>query len=177
MMRSLRWRTLALLAIAELLGMSLWFSGSAVVPALAREWNLSRKRRQLANPLSSTRIRGRHASQRAVQSSRHHQFETSVRVDRDRGGFGERRFRIVRPRCWHSDHSAVLNGNVSGRSLSAGDEDSGDVVSLRSRSRTRCFGRFADTRQSGAVFDQWHWQRELADECRAGFVCWPWPVR
>jgi MFS family permease len=30
-----------LLAIAELLGMSLWFSGSAVVPALAREWNLS----------------------------------------------------------------------------------------------------------------------------------------
>ena len=36
-----RWRTLALLAIAELLGMSLWFSGSAVVPALAREWSLS----------------------------------------------------------------------------------------------------------------------------------------
>lgn len=32
---------LALVAIAELLGMSLWFSGSAVVPALVREWNLS----------------------------------------------------------------------------------------------------------------------------------------
>ena len=29
-----------MLAIAELLGMSLWFSGSAVVPALAREWKL-----------------------------------------------------------------------------------------------------------------------------------------
>jgi MFS family permease len=36
-----RWRTLALLAIAELLGMSLWFSGSAVVPALVTEWKLS----------------------------------------------------------------------------------------------------------------------------------------
>ena len=36
-----RWRTLALLAIAELLGMSLWFSGSAVAPALTREWHLS----------------------------------------------------------------------------------------------------------------------------------------
>src|SRR5437016_12741758 len=36
-----RWRTLAVLAIAELLGMSLWFSGSAVVPALTKEWNLS----------------------------------------------------------------------------------------------------------------------------------------
>src|SRR5438445_9224453 len=35
-----RWRTLAVLAIAELLGMSLWFSGSAVVPALTKEWNL-----------------------------------------------------------------------------------------------------------------------------------------
>jgi MFS family permease len=36
-----RWRTLALLAVAELFGMSLWFSGSAVVPALTREWHLS----------------------------------------------------------------------------------------------------------------------------------------
>src|SRR5260221_2381462 len=31
---------LALLAMAELLGMSLWFSGSAVVPALIKEWHL-----------------------------------------------------------------------------------------------------------------------------------------
>jgi MFS family permease len=38
---SARWRTLALLGIAELLSMSLWFSGSAVVPALAREWQIS----------------------------------------------------------------------------------------------------------------------------------------
>jgi MFS family permease len=36
-----RWRALTLLAAAELLGMALWFSGSAVVPALDREWNLS----------------------------------------------------------------------------------------------------------------------------------------
>jgi len=36
-----RWRTLALLSIAELLAMSLWFSASAVVPALRVEWGLS----------------------------------------------------------------------------------------------------------------------------------------
>src|SRR5688500_3502498 len=36
-----RWRILALLSIAELLAMSLWFSGSAVVPALRSEWTLS----------------------------------------------------------------------------------------------------------------------------------------
>ncbi len=36
-----RWRALTLLSIAELLGMSLWFSGSAVVPALREEWSLS----------------------------------------------------------------------------------------------------------------------------------------
>jgi MFS family permease len=36
-----KWRALALLAIAELFGMSLWFSGSAVVPALTKEWHLT----------------------------------------------------------------------------------------------------------------------------------------
>jgi MFS family permease len=36
-----RWRALALLSLAELLGMSLWFSAAAVVPALRDEWKLS----------------------------------------------------------------------------------------------------------------------------------------
>src|SRR5437762_3483618 len=35
-----RWRALVLLSIAELLGMSLWFSASAVVPSLKAEWHL-----------------------------------------------------------------------------------------------------------------------------------------
>ncbi len=38
---SARWRALFLLSFAELLGMSLWFSAAAVVPALRAEWNLS----------------------------------------------------------------------------------------------------------------------------------------
>ena len=38
---SARWRALALIAGAELLAMSLWFSGSAVAPALKAEWRLS----------------------------------------------------------------------------------------------------------------------------------------
>jgi MFS family permease len=36
-----RWRILALLSLAELLGMSLWFSASAVSPQLALRWDLS----------------------------------------------------------------------------------------------------------------------------------------
>ena len=36
-----RWRALFLLAAAELLAMSLWFSGSAAVPALRAEWGLA----------------------------------------------------------------------------------------------------------------------------------------
>src|SRR5437588_2210837 len=36
-----RWRALALLGAAELLAMSLWFSASAVAPALRAEWQLS----------------------------------------------------------------------------------------------------------------------------------------
>ena len=36
-----KWHALVLLSLAELFGMALWFSGSAVVPALSHEWNLS----------------------------------------------------------------------------------------------------------------------------------------
>ncbi|MCC6241609.1 MAG: MFS transporter [Gemmatimonadaceae bacterium] len=36
-----RWRMLAVIAVAELLGMALWFTGSAVGPTLASAWQLS----------------------------------------------------------------------------------------------------------------------------------------
>jgi MFS family permease len=36
-----QWRMLAILSIAELLGMSLWFAGSAVAPQLAEQWSLT----------------------------------------------------------------------------------------------------------------------------------------
>ncbi|MGH9942890.1 MAG: MFS transporter [Pyrinomonadaceae bacterium] len=39
-MPSSKWRTLLLLALAELLGMAVWFSASAVVPALTAAWQL-----------------------------------------------------------------------------------------------------------------------------------------
>ena len=38
---SAQWRALGFLALAELLGMTLWFSASAVVPTLEQEWGLS----------------------------------------------------------------------------------------------------------------------------------------
>jgi MFS family permease len=40
-MKLSKWRTLLLLALAELLGMAVWFSASAVVPALTGAWSLS----------------------------------------------------------------------------------------------------------------------------------------
>ncbi|MGB2868899.1 MAG: MFS transporter [Bacteroidota bacterium] len=36
-----KWRTLALLSVAELLGMSVWFSASSVIPLLVSQWHLS----------------------------------------------------------------------------------------------------------------------------------------
>jgi MFS family permease len=36
-----RWRALTVLSVAQLLSMSLWFSGAAVLPALRSEWSLS----------------------------------------------------------------------------------------------------------------------------------------
>ena len=38
---TLKWRTIRLLALAELLSMAVWFSASAVVPALTHEWQLT----------------------------------------------------------------------------------------------------------------------------------------
>jgi MFS family permease len=38
---SKKWQTVLLLALAELLGMGLWFSASAVTPALSQAWTLS----------------------------------------------------------------------------------------------------------------------------------------
>ncbi len=35
-----KWRVLLLLSLAELLGMAVWFSASAVMPALTQDWNL-----------------------------------------------------------------------------------------------------------------------------------------
>ncbi|HEY3472955.1 MAG TPA: MFS transporter [Anaerolineales bacterium] len=37
---STKWRTITLLSLAELLGMAVWFSASAVVASLAQEWSL-----------------------------------------------------------------------------------------------------------------------------------------
>ena len=38
---SKKWRTILLLSLAELLAMSLWFSATAVVPALMEHWDVS----------------------------------------------------------------------------------------------------------------------------------------
>ena len=38
---AVQWRNLSLLAVAELLAMTLWFSASAVVPALREQWELT----------------------------------------------------------------------------------------------------------------------------------------
>jgi MFS family permease len=38
---STKWRSLLLLALAELLAMGLWFSATAVIPALGRHWSLT----------------------------------------------------------------------------------------------------------------------------------------
>jgi MFS family permease len=38
---TIKWRTIILLAVAELLGMVVWFSASAVVSSLARAWSLN----------------------------------------------------------------------------------------------------------------------------------------
>jgi MFS family permease len=44
-MNDKKWRMILLLSLAELLGMAVWFSASAVVPALTAVWDLSESSR------------------------------------------------------------------------------------------------------------------------------------
>ena len=49
-----KWRVLLLLALAQLLAMSLWFSATAVTPALVEEWGLSPGNAAFPSPISAT---------------------------------------------------------------------------------------------------------------------------
>ena len=75
-----RTRALVLVALAELLAMSLWFGVSAVAPQIAAEWRLDASTDGLADARGAARLRRRHAPQRAPQSSRRHPRAASLRA-------------------------------------------------------------------------------------------------
>ena len=74
----LRWRTLGLLAVAELLGMSLWFAASAVSGQLGMNGHWLRGS-GMAHHDRAARLRGGHRALGDAQPRRHHSIEKTFR--------------------------------------------------------------------------------------------------
>ena len=75
-----RWRMLALLATAELFGMSLWFAANAVASMLRAEWQLSGSEVAWLTTAGAARLRGRHRGVGAAQSRRRGSGAAAVRA-------------------------------------------------------------------------------------------------
>jgi hypothetical protein len=83
-----RWRVLFLLAAAELLGMSLWFSASASVPAIQAEWRFSDSSCGLADARRPVRVRLGNADVRSLEPARRRQHAAALRgIGPARGAF------------------------------------------------------------------------------------------
>ena len=165
-----QWRALALLSIAELFGMALWFSGSAVVPALSHEWNLSGSQVSwLANAVQLGFVAGTLISATLnladIITTRH-----LFAVLRVLGALTNAFFGLYAHSARNSDRASLCHGCLSGGRLSARNETDGDVVSRTAWHGARCFSRRADAGQSDALSRQCARQCKLAPECAVRFI-------
>jgi hypothetical protein len=122
-----RWRMLLLLACAELLGMALWFSGSAVAPQYRALWGLSASEAGWLTTVVSLGFVGGTAASALLNLAdvvpARRLFALSALAGRD----GER----ARPhgrRAAGGTGLALRDGRLSRRRVSAGDEDGRDLV-------------------------------------------------
>src|SRR2546425_7954787 len=90
-----------------------------------------RERGELVDAIGADWLRRWHLVERPPESSRHHQSTSLVHAYRDRRCDRKRGVRLVRARRVRSDPFEIPDRNVFGRSLSAGDENSCDMVSTR----------------------------------------------
>ncbi len=146
-----RYRVLALLSLAELFGMSLWFSASAVAPLLKAEWRLSDASATwltlsvqlgfVAGTLASAvlNLPDVWAPRQLVIGA------TPSRSRRERVA----RALLARPRL--GARPALPDGPLPRGRLSAGDEDPRLVVSRAARPRAGRPHRRAHARQGGPV--------------------------
>ena len=144
-----QWRNLGLLALAEVLGMSLWFSASAVSPALQDAWGLSvASAAWLTMAVQIGFVVGT-CPQRLPQSAGYCQQPAPLRYQRVAGCSGQRRLRFPRHRATVRDCAALPDRLLPGRRLPTRHEAGGhlDAAASRPRHRPRC-GR-ADRRLGG----------------------------
>ena len=158
-----RWRALVLIASAELLAMSLWFSASAVAPALRAEWALS----ESGGAWLTLAVQLGFVVGTLCQRS------STCPTSCPRGGCSpprpfsarpptRRRFRRARPRERHG--SALPDRLLPRGRLPARHEDHGELVPARPRARARGPRRRHHARQGLSVPRQCDGKRALACE-------------
>ena len=138
---SARWRALGLLSLAELLALSLWFSASAVLPALSREWALGDGGRAgLTIAVQAGFIVGTLAAALTnlpdiLPAARAHDVGRAGGRGRERGAGALGRAPDPRAR------PALSHRRLPGRHLPARDEDRRHLVPRGPRARDRAAGR------------------------------------
>ncbi len=135
------WRQLALLSLAELFALSLWFSASAqrvrrVAGAHARVGARPRRQRR-PHDRRPGRLHRRHARERARQPSRRLLLAPGHDGGHHAGRGGQRRVRPLGLEPRTGAAAPLRDGRVPGRRLPARDEDHGDVVPRGPRARDR----------------------------------------
>ena len=163
--------------------MTLWFSATAVTPALSRELQLSAAEASWLTMAVQGGFVARHAARR-VRQHRRPRAGPAPRVRRRRGWrAGQRRGARSRPAPGR-DRAALPHRRGAGCRLSAGDEDGRELVRVAPRPGARAADWRADARQGRAVPDDHGVRRSLAAAAARGVRtgvarrrCWSLPSR
>ena len=142
-----RWRALVLLSLAELLGMSLWFSAAAIVPSLVIEWRLN----EASVGWLTIAVQLGFVCGTLISAFLNLPDVLSVRylfaISALAGALSNAAFGAYS----YDAQSAIVFRFLTGRfspAFTAGDENNGDLVSTRTRHGARRVSGRVDARQS-----------------------------
>ena len=164
-----QWRALGFLALAELLGMTLWFSASAVVPAPERGVGRLAGRLGVADHVGADRVRRGDVPERGSEPARPDQLPAPDRGVLRTGRRGERRVRAPGLGARSRDTVAAADGRLPGGSVPAWNEGGRYVVPTLPRTRHRAARRRADGRIGIPAPGQGGW-RHAVGAGRTGLV-------
>ena len=120
-----------LIALVQVLAMGVWFSASAVVPALTRQWHMSAGRCGLADRAGAGRIRGRGRRLGRVRPGGPGTPAPACRRLRRRRGHMHPGHSAVRGRPGRRGAAQVRHRGLAGRRLPGRHEDHGLLVGAR----------------------------------------------
>ena len=154
---------LTILATAQLLSMSLWFSGAAVLPASRSEWTSD----ESTAGWFTIAVQLGFVAGTLLSAFLNLPDVLSPSIWLQVVQYWAPRQRCLRLFCRRTaigNRPALSDRNVPGGSLSSWNEDPGDVVSALARNGARGSCWRANAGQGVVLSDQWHRQRQLAHQ-------------